>query len=136
MYHANKRRRLDTPFTIGDKVYLSTENLNLPKGRSRKLMPKYIGPYAVMKSCPEELRYTLDLPQELKAQKIHPLFHATKLHPYNKNNNSVFPKREVRAYYDFGDAEDIEWLVDDIITHQWKGNQVSFLVQWNLGDTT
>jgi hypothetical protein len=55
---------------------------------------------------------------------------------YNKNDNSVFPKREVRAYYDFGDAKDNEWLVDDIIAHQWKGKQVSFLVQWNLGDTT
>ena len=48
----------------------------------------------------------------------------------------MFPKCEVRAYYDFGDAEDNEWLVDDILAHQWKGNKVSFLVQWNLGDTT
>jgi hypothetical protein len=127
MYHANKRQRPDTPFAIGDKVYLSTENLILPKGRSRKLMPKYIGPYAVTKSCPEELRYTLDLPPELKAQRIHPSFHVMKLCPYNKNNNSVFPKREVRTYYDFGNAEDNKWLVDNIITHQWKGNQVSFL---------
>ena len=52
---------------MGDKVYLSTENLNLPKSRARKLMPKYIGPYKVTKSHPEISRYTLDLPQELKA---------------------------------------------------------------------
>ena len=45
--HTNKRRRAETPFTVGDEVYLSTENLNLPKNRSRKLMPKYIGPYKV-----------------------------------------------------------------------------------------
>jgi hypothetical protein len=81
MYPTNKRQRLHTPFAIGDKVYLSIKNLNLPKGRSRKLMPKYIGPYAVMKSRPEESRYTLDLPPELKAQRIHPSFHATKLCP-------------------------------------------------------
>jgi len=36
----------------------------------------------------------------------------------------------------FGDAEDEEWLVDDILAHRWEGNKVSFLVQWNLGDTT
>jgi hypothetical protein len=71
-YHANKRRRPDTPFAIGDKVYLLTENLNLPKGRSRKLIPKYIGPYVVTKSRPKESRYTLDLPPELKARRIHP----------------------------------------------------------------
>ena len=45
-------------------------------------------------------------------------------------------RHEVRAYYDFGEAEDSEWLVDEIIAHQWKGTKVSFLVQWNLGDTT
>jgi hypothetical protein len=59
-----------------------------------------------------------------------------KLRPYNRNDNSVFPKRKVHTYYDFGDAKDNEWLVDNIITHQWKGNQVFFLVQWNLGDMT
>ena len=26
--------------------------------------------------------------------------------------------------------------MDEIIAHQWKGNKLSFLVQWNLGDTT
>jgi hypothetical protein len=38
--------------------------------------------------------------------------------------------------YDFGDAEDEEWLVDDIVAHRWEGTKVSFLVQWNLGDMT
>ena len=54
----------------------------------------------------------------------------------NKNDNCVFPKCKVHTYHGFGEAEDNEWLVDNIITHQWKGNKVSFLVQWNLGDTT
>ena len=26
--------------------------------------------------------------------------------------------------------------MDDIIAHKWEGNNISFLVQWNLGDTT
>jgi hypothetical protein len=135
-YQANKRRRPELPYAVGDKAYLSTENLNLPKGRSRKLMPKFIGPYKVTESHPNESKYTLDLPPELKARRIHPSFHATQLCPHNKNDDVLFPKRKVRAYYDFRDAEDKEWLVDDILTHQWKGNKVSFLVQWNLGDTT
>ena len=110
-------------------MYLSTENLTLPKGRSRKLMPKFIGPYPVTKIHSPESRYDLDLPAELKAQRIHPSFHISCLRPFNKNDNKVFPKREVRAYYDFGDAEDNEWLVDEILAHQWNKNSVSFLVQ-------
>ena len=126
----------EAPFAVGDKAYLSTENIALPKGRARKLMPKYIGPYEVTKSHPNESRYTLDLPAELKARRIHPSFHVSRLRVYDANDDSVFPKRDVRAYYDFGDAKDNEWLVDDIVAHQWSGNKVSFLVQWNLGDTT
>ena len=99
-------------------------------------MPKFIGPYKVMKSHPEISRYTLDLPPELKAQRIVPLFHVSLLCQYYKNDDAVFPKHEVCTFYDFGDAEDNEWLVDDIITHKWEGNNISFLVQWNLGDTT
>jgi hypothetical protein len=60
----------------------------------------------------------------------------SRLRPFHKNNDKLFPKREVRAYYDFGNNKDEEWLVDEILAHQWKGNTVSFLVQWNLGDMT
>jgi hypothetical protein len=99
-------------------------------------MPKFIGPYEVTKSHPTESRYTMDLPPELKARRIHPTFHVTRLRHYNCNDDTIFPRCEVRAYYDFGKAEDNDWLVDDILTHQWNGNKLLFLVQWNLGDTT
>src|ERR1700723_3371787 len=132
---ANRHRRADAPYNIGEQVYLFTDNLNLPKNRSRKLMPKYIGPYKITQSYPNESRYTLDLPPELKAQRIHPSFHVSRLCTFNMNDNNLFPRCEARAYYDFGEAEDNEWLVDEIIAHQWKGTKVSFLVQWNLGDT-
>ncbi|KZT26152.1 hypothetical protein NEOLEDRAFT_1132713 [Neolentinus lepideus HHB14362 ss-1] len=36
-------------FAEGDLVYLSTKNLKIPKGRARKLIPKYIGPFAILK---------------------------------------------------------------------------------------
>ena len=44
-YQANKRRRKEPAYQVGDKVWLSTEYLAMPKGRVRKLMPKFIGPY-------------------------------------------------------------------------------------------
>jgi hypothetical protein len=122
-WHANCRRRKEDPFTVGDKAYLSTENLNLPKNRSRKLMPKFIGPYKVTHSYPEESRYALELPNELKARRIHPSFHVSCLCPFEKNDDKIFPKREVCTYYDFSDAKDEEWLVDDILAHRWEGNK-------------
>ncbi|TFK79824.1 hypothetical protein K466DRAFT_462301, partial [Polyporus arcularius HHB13444] len=45
---ANRRRR-PSPFEVNDLVYISTKNLALPKGYARKLMPKYIGPYRILR---------------------------------------------------------------------------------------
>ena len=54
-------------FEVGDLVYLSTKNLSMPKGRARKLIPKYIGLMKVVKQHIMSNMYTLDLPDQLKA---------------------------------------------------------------------
>ena len=41
-------KRKEAPFIKGDLVYLSTENLSLPKGRAHKLAPKFIGPFKIL----------------------------------------------------------------------------------------
>ena len=92
--------------------------------------------YKVTDSHPEISRYTPDLPPELKAQRIVPSFHVSLLCPYHKSDDTVFPKCEVHAFYDFGDAKDNEWLVVNIIAHRWEENNIFFFIQWNLGDTT
>ena len=135
-FQANKHRRSIEAYAVGDKVFLSTENLNLPKGRARKLLPKYIGPYKIIASKPETSRYTLELPLELKKRRIVPTFHESRLKPFYRNDDKAFPKREAQIFYDFGDAEDNEWLVDAILTHRWVDTELELLVQWNLGDTT
>ena len=48
--NANKRRREEPEIYAGSLVYLSTKNLNLPKGQAKKLVPKYIGPYKVLQA--------------------------------------------------------------------------------------
>ena len=65
-HQANQQWRGDDPrIEIRQKAYLSTENLNLPKARARKLMPKYIGPYKIISCERENSHYTLALPDEL-----------------------------------------------------------------------
>ena len=48
----------------------------------------------------------------------------------------MFPRRDAQAFYDFGEPDEAEWLVDSISAHRWEGNRIEFLVQWNLGDST
>ena len=48
MVQAN-RKRLVANYKEGDLVYLSTKNISLPKGRARKLVPKYLRPFPITK---------------------------------------------------------------------------------------
>ena len=54
---SNKRRGEGLLLQPGDLVLLSTENLSLPKARTRKLCLKYIGPYKVLKAHPGHSTY-------------------------------------------------------------------------------
>ena len=64
-FHANKKCHTSDLYHVGDHMYLLTQNLTLPKGRARKLVPKYIGPYKVVKAHNEASTVTLELPQRL-----------------------------------------------------------------------
>ena len=67
-FHANKTCQASDLYHVGDHMYLLTQNLTLPKGRVRKLVPKYIGPYKVVKAHKEASTVTLKLPPVLIAQ--------------------------------------------------------------------
>ena len=91
-FHANKKHRTSDIYHVGDHVYLSTQNLTLPKGRVRKLVPKYIGPYKVVKAHNEASTVTLELPPALIARRISPTFHTGLVRKFIANNNKLFPK--------------------------------------------
>ena len=66
-FHANKKCRASDIYHVGDHMYLSTQNLTLPKGRARKLVPIYIGPYKVVKAHNKASTVMLKLPPVLVA---------------------------------------------------------------------
>lgn len=43
--YANTCKQEEPPIHVDEMVYLSIKSLSFPKGRARKLVPKYIGPY-------------------------------------------------------------------------------------------
>lgn len=135
-HYANAKRRPEPKIDEGNLVYLSTKNLSLPKGRASKLLPKYIGPYKVVRAMPETSNYDIELPEELVQRRVHPRFHVSLLRPHHANDDALFPNRTSVEAYDFGAPEDAEWFVDEIIAHRWEGQSIQFQVNWNLGDTT
>ena len=117
-------------------MYLSTKNLSMPKGRARKLIPKYIGPMKVVRQHTTSNTYTLDLPDQLKARIVHPTFHIGLLWAHEPNDDTLFSRRDTQAFYDVGNDDKVEWVVDELLAHRWKGTQIEFLARWNLGNRT
>ena len=82
------------------------------------------------------LNVTLELPQEFKDRRIYPTFHTNLVQAYIKNNDIRFPKRDTKVYYDFGNNEDQEWLIKEMLAHKWTNNNLELQVKWTVGDIT
>ena len=82
-------------------------------------MPKFIGPYKVLKAMNNSSNITIELPQEFKDRRINSTFHTSLVQPYIKNDDKLVPKRDTKVYYNFGNNEDQQRrkpLLSEIIT--------------------
>lgn len=84
---ADGRRREAPAYQRGDKVLLQTKNLNLKSTGTKKLLPKWIGPFSIVKVV-NEVVVELDLPIPLR---IHPTFHTSLVKPYIENGQPQLP---------------------------------------------
>ena len=73
-------------------------------------------------------KITIELPQELKDRRISPTFHTNLVQPYVKNNDVLFPKQEAKTYYNFGNNDEQEWFVKEILDHKWTNSDLELLL--------
>ena len=136
-FQANKERTESEVYAIGDCIYLSTQNLTLLKGRARKLLPQYIGPYHMIDAHNEASMVTLELLDDLKNWCYAPIFYTSLIHKYEVNNDNLFLHHKAKAFYNFGLNDEEEWLINEILSHWWiNSKDLEFQVQWTLGDIT
>ena len=133
MRDANRKRQ-SMPFHEKDLVYLSTRNINFAKGLARKLIPKYIGPYKILKDFNNQ-SFKIDLPSHLKQRGVHNVFHASLLRIHLPNDDRLFPGRMDTQLGEGPEVEN-EWAVDRILSHSGSGENSLFEVKWKAGDTT
>jgi hypothetical protein len=123
-YADTKRRPLS--FTVGDKVLLSTKNLKLRSSGSRKLLPRFIGPFTITQEI-NPVAFKLDLPSGLR---IHNVFHISLLKPYLDGTH--FGSYKSPPFPSIIDGE-LEYEVESIKAHrlaqvQRRGHE--YLVHW------
>lgn len=116
---ANKSRRLDD-FAVGDKVLLSTQNFRQLAGDSRKLWPRFIGPFEISERI-GDLSYRLVLPPEYR---MHDVFHVSLLRRFYPS------ERPVRPPPLFYTNKRAEWTVEAIIGHKGNGATRRYEVKW------
>jgi len=128
------RKRQPAPFEENDLVYVSTKNITFPKKLARKLIPKYIGPYKIVKDF-GNYSYRIDLPANMKQRGVHDSFHASLLRIHAPNDDRLFPGR-LESQINVEIESEGEWAVGKILSHAGSGENATFEVEWKAGDTT
>ena len=121
--------RTDLTFSPGDHVMLSSLHITPSNqvGRpSKKLAPRYLGPYKVLERV-GQVSYKLELPASLR---IHPTFHISRLRPYTDpssfdSNRDVPPRPPPDIINDQPEFE-----VEKILDKRRHRGRTQYLVKW------
>ena len=97
----------------------------------KKFAPKRLGPFTVLEVL-GRLSYKLKLPRQWTERKIHPVFHASLLTPYQETSEhgESFPTPPPEVIDGFEEHE-IEAILNHKVTHACTGaKSYQFLVSW------
>lgn len=111
--------RSDVELEVGQQVLLSTENIRLKSPGTQKLLPRYVGPFAV-KARKGSVTYELELPSSLR---VHPVFHVSLLKPY-KSDGSVQPPPLPLSVDETGPLFEVETVL------KYRTKTQRYLIQW------
>ncbi|KAE9362031.1 hypothetical protein PF008_g429 [Phytophthora fragariae] len=117
------RNREEQVFDAGDRVYLSTQNLD-PKHsglpNSTKFGPKWIGPYTILRKIHNHA-YELNIQA---GNKLHPVFNTGSLKPYKEPSRLSRPHNVILADSTVGQ------LVRRLLGKRRQKQRTQFLVEW------
>lgn len=100
------RSRTSRSFNKEDYVMLSTDNLNLKNKPSKKLKPRWVGPFRILQKVGNSA-YKLDLPSSMT---IHPVINIDQLKEYKGRRKA--PPEPVLV------DDDVEYEVEQILRHR------------------
>jgi len=122
------RKPLTEPFKNGSRVLVRGRPYTSSPGRSKKLEPRWFGPFKTLEHLPDTDNYKLHLPPRMARQK--PYFQVSSLKEYRENDPDRFKSRimEKPAPILIDNAE--EWEAEQILDYRRQNNRHEFLVHW------
>jgi len=134
--YADQRRR-PLEFAVGDHVFLRiTPTTGIGRViRSRKLSPKFIGPYQILRKI-GPVAYEIALPPQLS--NLHSVFHVSQLRKYVYDPSHVLESEDLQVRRDLSVEVQPVSLGDSQIRHR-KGKSITLVqVNWDkrMGDST
>ncbi|GBG72939.1 hypothetical protein CBR_g12661 [Chara braunii] len=109
---ANKRR-VPCPIRAGDLVWVSAEEFALEHDVSRKLLPKWFGPWSVTSAAgdePDGPSFVINIPEHLT---VHPVFHASKLATYTPAKSDDFSGRRSQDPPSMDGHQEVNRVISD-----------------------
>eukprot|EP00961_Rhodomonas_salina_P035007 470983-Rhodomonas_salina.2 len=113
-------------YTTGDKVWLSTTNLDLPY--PKKFKPSYLGPFPITHMHPHSNSATLELPKFLS--KIHQTFNVSLFKPYHSRDPSLGPPAHAHPGPVYLDHSGAYYLIESIIAEKRRGSEPIYTLKW------
>ncbi|GBG87680.1 hypothetical protein CBR_g45834, partial [Chara braunii] len=110
MIASKNQHRRQSSFQVGECVWVKASEPGQEFGISRKLMPRYFGPWEVLDIVGDEMdgpTYVIRIPGHLRT---HPVFHASKLAPFAETDQ--FPSRRSMLPPTMDGQVDIDYIVD------------------------
>jgi len=124
----NNKKHHSHTFAVGDLVTVDATDTDSPttaNSPSKKLRPKWLGPFEILKL--KRVTAELKMPPGMKS---HPVFHFSKLRPYNSNPVDEFPRRSLPPDPPILSDGHLEYEVDRILDKRRNRGRTEYLVQW------
>ena len=103
----------------GDAVLLSTRNASQRTVQNTKFLPKYVGPFTVLRRV-GDVAYRLQVPKGLR---WHNVFHVSLLKPYRAPSRPDAPRATSSLLPPVIDGE-VYYEVEKIVGHKIKSHQI------------
>ena len=126
--YSDKHRR-HVKYEEGEQVLLNSRNLRLKHPGSKKLLPRWVGPFSVERRI-GLVAYRLALPNSMHT--VHPVFHVSRLAKYRTDGRYQPPPPPIKLEGEL--KYEVEKILDKRTCKVDSRRRIEYLIHWRSYD--